>query len=224
MSLFLGRTSTPSFLYRLLAAYGALVLCAAYGVVISIVLTIFGYQGIAQWAVARAFKFTMRLSTGVRFRILGGSDKHLRDNRPAVFIGNHQTALDVLLLGTVFPKYTSVTSKKSLKSVPFLGWFMSLSGTVFIDRADRKSAVKAFDGAATTIREKRQSVFIFPEGTRSNAAEPMLLPFKKGAFHLAIQAKVPIIPVVAACYWGVLSPKEWRFRGGEIPVVGRFPC
>ena len=220
MSLFLGRTSAPSFLYRLLAAYGTLVLCAAYGVIVSIVLTIFGYQGIAQWATGRAFKLTMRLFTGVRFRVLGGSDKHLGDNRPAVFIGNHQTALDVLLLGTIFPKYCSVTSKKQLKSMPFLGWFMSLSGTVFIDRADRKSAVKAFDGAAKTIREKRQSVFIFPEGTRSNASEPMLLAFKKGAFHLAIQAKVPIVPVVAACYWGVLSPKEWRFRGGEIPVVG----
>ena len=72
------------------------------------------------------------------------------------------------------------------------------------------------------MREKRQSVFIFPEGTRSNATEPMLLGFKKGAFHLAIQAKVPIVPIVAACYAGVLSPKEWRFRSGEIPVVGEF--
>ena len=97
---------------------------------------------------------------------------------------------------------------------------MALSGTVFIDRADKKSAVRAFDGAAREIREKRQSVFIFPEGTRSNATEPMLLPFKKGAFHLAIQAKVPIVPVVAACYTGLLSAKEWRMRKGEIPVVG----
>ena len=115
-----------------------------------------------------------------------------------------------------------MTAKKSLKLTPFLGWFMALSGTVFIDRSDKKSAVKAFDGAAKTMREKRQSVFIFPEGTRSNATEPMLLGFKKGAFHLAVQAKVPIVPVVAACYAGVLSPREWRFRSGEIPVVGEF--
>ena len=215
-------TSGPSFAFRILASYGTLVLCALYGVVVSLFLTLVGYKGNSQWATARAFKYTMWLATGVRFKILGGSDKHLWNTRPAVFVGNHQTALDVLLLGAIFPKYCSVTSKKSLKKTPFLGWFMALSGTVFIDRADRKSAFKAFDGAAKEIGEKRQSVFIFPEGTRSNASEPVLLPFKKGAFHLAIQAKVPIVPVVAANYSGVLSIKEWRFRRGDIPVVGKL--
>ena len=136
-------------------------------------------------------------------------------------MGNHQTALDVLLLGTIFPKYCSVTAKKSLKRTPFLGWFMALSGTVFIDRASRTSALKAFEGAADEMKRKRQSVFIFPEGTRSHAEEPMLLGFKKGAFHLAIQAKVPIVPVVTGCYWGVLSARESRFRAGRIPVQGR---
>ena len=135
-------------------------------------------------------------------------------------MGNHQTALDVLLLGTIFPKHCSVTAKKSLKRAPFLGWFMSLSGTVFIDRADRKTALKAFEGAAEEMKRRKQSVFIFPEGTRSNAEEPMLLPFKKGAFHLAIQAGVPIVPVVTGCYWGILGARQRRFRAGRIPVVG----
>ena len=140
------------------------------------------------------------------------------DTRPAVFIGNHQTALDVLLLGTILPKYCSVTAKKSLARTPFLGWFMALSGTVFIDRANQATARKAFEGAADEIKKERQSVFIFPEGTRSYAEEPMLLGFKKGAFHLAIQAGVPIVPVVAGCYWGVLGARERRFRAGKIPV------
>ena len=126
----------------------------------------------------------------------------------------------MLLLGTIFPRYCSVTAKKQLKRMPFLGWFMALSGTVFIDRSNRNTAMKAFEGAAEEMRDKRQSVFIFPEGTRSNAEEPMLLPFKKGAFHLAIQAGVPIVPVVSACYWGVLGVREWRFRRGRIPVIG----
>ena len=113
-----------------------------------------------------------------------------------------------------------MTAKKSLRMAPFLGWFMALSGTVFIDRANRTTAMKAFEGAAAEIKRHRQSVFIFPEGTRSNAEEPTLLDFKKGAFHLAIQAGVPIVPIVAGCYWGVLGVREGRFRKGRIPVMG----
>lgn len=216
-SLLTGNT-TFSFVYRCLVAYGSLALCAVIGVIVSTSLRIVGQHRLSQWIVARSFKYSMLATTGVRFRIIGGQE-HL-NTRPAIFIGNHQTALDVLLLGEIFPKYCSVVAKKQLKYVPFLGWFMALSATVFVDRANRKNAVEAMTGAAKEIGEKKQSVFIFPEGTRSNACEPTLLPFKKGAFHLAIQAKAPIIPVIAGCYQGVLSLKEWRFRRGEIPVIG----
>jgi lysophosphatidate acyltransferase len=137
-----------------------------------------------------------------------------------VIIGNHQTELDVLLLGSVFPKYCSVTAKKSLARVPFLGWFMSLSGTVFIDRVDRSQAMKAFEGAAREMKEHRQNVFIFPEGTRSYAREPVLLPFKKGAFHLAVQAGVDICAVVAENYSRVLDVEARRFVPGTIRVKG----
>lgn len=165
----------------------------------------------------------MYYTTGVRFEIVEG-EEHL-STRPCVLIGNHQSELDVLLLGTIFPQYCAVTAKSSLKRVPFLGWFMALSGTVFIDRSDRQSAVKAFEGAAEEMRRERQSVFIFPEGTRSYAAGPELGAFKKGAFHLAVQAGVPVVPVVCANYWGVLSVRERRFRGGRIPVKGKkFAC
>ena len=210
---------TAAFFYRLLASYSMLVVCALYGVVASIALRIVGLHRISQWATARAFKYTMWLAIGVEFEIISGQE-HL-NTRPTVFVGNHQTALDVLLLGAIFPRYCSVTAKKQLKAMPFLGWFMALSGTVFIDRGNRSTARKAFEGAAQEIKQKKQSVFIFPEGTRSNAERPELLPFKKGAFHLAIQAGVPIVPVISACYTGLLSSKSWRFRGGTIPTVGK---
>ena len=79
---------------------------------------------------------------------------------------------------------------------------MSLSNTVFIDRANRTTALAAFDSAATQMRAQRQSVFIFPEGTRSYAEHPSLLPFKKGGFHLAIKAQVPVVAIVCGCYSG----------------------
>jgi lysophosphatidate acyltransferase len=95
---------------------------------------------------------------------------------------------------------------------------VTLSKTVFLNRSNRTASRAAFDTAALTMRTSRQSVFIFPEGTRSYASEPMLLPFKKGAFHLAIQAQAPIVPVVCANYSNVLDMKKRRFRPGTIDV------
>ncbi|KAL7950852.1 hypothetical protein V8C42DRAFT_307746 [Trichoderma barbatum] len=206
-----------AFVARVLAAYMTLIFCALYGVVASIVLTLIGKQQIAQWNVARAFHYAMQLTTGVEF-VVDDPDNVLGTTRPAVFIGNHQTELDVLMLGAIFPKYCSVTAKAQLKKVPFLGWFMSLSGTIFIDRKNSKDARSAMDGAATEIKIKRQSVYIFPEGTRSYTKEPTLLPYKKGAFHLAVQSGVPIVPIVVANYSHVLYIKSLVFNSGKIPI------
>ncbi|KAF4964345.1 hypothetical protein FSARC_7712 [Fusarium sarcochroum] len=205
------------FAARGLASYISLLLVAAYGVFVSIFLTLIGKQQIAQWAAGRAFHLAMLLTTGVEF-VVEDPDNVLNTTRPAVFVGNHQTELDVLMLGTMFPKYCSITAKASLKKVPFLGWFMSLSGSIFIDRKNSKDARDAMKGAADEIQSKRQSVYMFPEGTRSYAKEPMLLPFKKGAFHLAVQAGVPIVPCVVANYSHILHPKTLLFNSGKIPV------
>jgi lysophosphatidate acyltransferase len=213
------RMPVAGFFARLLASYICLVICACYGVVVSILLRPVGYGRISQWATARSFKYSMWLTTGTTFRIEDPND-YLNTTRPAVFIGNHQTELDVLMLGCIFPKYCAVAAKKSLKNVPVLGWFMALSGTVFIDRTNSSSARHAMTGAAEEIQRDKQSVYMFPEGTRSYAKEPMLLPFKKGAFHLAVQAGVPIVPVVVANYSDVLYLQEWRFNSGEIPIKG----
>jgi lysophosphatidate acyltransferase len=66
----------------------------------------------------------------------------------------------------------------------------------------------------------QQSVWIFPEGTRSYADSPILLPFKKGAFHFAIQAGVPIIPIVVANYERLFSIKKRRFESGKVKIKG----
>ena len=95
---------------------------------------------------------------------------------------------------------------------------VSLSKTVFIERSSREQAVAAFAKAAEQMHSHKQSVYIFPEGTRSYSDHPDMLPFKKGAFHLAVQAQVPIVPVVVANYSNVLNVKRKVFRSGTIPV------
>ncbi|KAI4143171.1 MAG: hypothetical protein L6R39_004685, partial [Caloplaca ligustica] len=180
-----------SFPARCLAAYASLLLCATYGVLVSLLLRPLGKHRLAQHLTARAFNFLMALTTNVRFVIVSG-ESYLSASRPCVIVGNHQSELDVLLLARIFPPYCSVTAKASLRRIPVLGWFMALSGTVFIDRGNSTSARAAFSGAVQEMLEHRQSVFIFPEGTRSYARGPELGMFKKGAFHLAVQAQVDV--------------------------------
>ncbi|KAF2151258.1 1-acyl-sn-glycerol-3-phosphate-acyltransferas-like protein [Myriangium duriaei CBS 260.36] len=205
-----------TFLARFITSVLCLVVASTYGVIASIVLRLAGYGGLSQWTVARCFKWVMWLFAGVTFSI---HDPHgSLHTRPAVFVGNHQSELDVLMLGCMFPQYCSVTAKASLKFMPFLGWFMYLSKTVFINRSNNKEARVAFAGAVKTMQKDRQSVFLFPEGTRSYANEPRVLPFKKGAFHLAVQAQVPVVPIVVANYSGVLDVKKRVFNSGTIPI------
>lgn len=95
---------------------------------------------------------------------------------------------------------------------------MTLSGSVFIDRVNRSNALKAFASAIEQVKRMRQSVFIFPEGTRSYYLEPGLLPFKKGAFHFAVQAGIPIVPFVSSNYSKVFSFKTKTFEPGVIEI------
>ena len=93
---------------------------------------------------------------------------------------------------------------------------VSLSKTVFVERSSRTQAVAAMAKAAAQMHTSGQSVYIFPEGTRSYYDYPDMLPFKKGAFHLAVQAQVPIVPVVVANYSNVLNVRKKVFRSGTI--------
>jgi len=114
--------------------------------------------------------------------------------KPSVIIANHQNNFDVVTIsGGVRSGVVSI-GKKSLKWVPFFGQLYWLSGNILIDRKNSGKAANTINSTAEKMRAKNLTVWMFPEGTRSKGRG--LLPFKTGAFHTAIQAGVPIIPVV----------------------------
>lgn len=87
------------------------------------------------------------------------------------------------------PPNTVSVGKKSLKWIPLFGLFFGISGNIYIDRSDRKQAINSFNEAIPRIKSNKLNIWLFPEGTRGDSKA--LLPFKKGAFHLAIDAQVP---------------------------------
>jgi putative phosphoserine phosphatase/1-acylglycerol-3-phosphate O-acyltransferase len=120
-------------------------------------------------------------------------EEHVWSHRPAVFIFNHQSAIDTLILAKILRRDFVAVAKKEVRRHPILGPAFAFAGTVFIDRYDRERAIQALAPAVEALRSGL-SLVIAPEGTRS--ATPRLGPFKKGAFHLAMRAEVPLVPVV----------------------------
>ncbi|GAA5850332.1 hypothetical protein JCM8547_001835 [Rhodosporidiobolus lusitaniae] len=214
----LGRLFRPVRYYlRLTTFLLGLATNSVVGVVASLVMSAMGKAGDVNWFVARSFWKSTAPLLGVTFRVEG--EEHLTERKgPVVMVGNHQTMVDILYLGRIFPKGASIMAKRELKFMPLLGQFMTFSNAIFIKRAKRDDAIKIFAKVAEEMKAKSLSLFIFPEGTRSASPVPSLLPFKKGAFHLAVQAQVPIVPIVCENYAGVYNSKARRFEGGEIVI------
>lgn len=189
--------------------------CALYGVVASIVLSCIGKRHLAQWTTARSFYYVMGTFLGIEVEVI--NEENLK-KLPAILVANHQSALDILMLGRIFPPGCTVTAKSSLKWVPFLGWFMVLSGSLFLERGNREKSVRTLNNALDVMRTKKRAVWIFPEGTRSHSTKLGLLPFKKGAFHLAQQGKIPIVPIVVSNTSTLMNSKYQVFNRGVITV------
>ena len=134
------------------------------------------------------------------------------EHQPCVYVGNHQSGFDVPLFGRFCPNRIIAVGKKELKWVPFFNLAWMGSGNVSIDRGNRIKAVAGLEDVVRAIRGKGASVVIFPEGTRNRQGGD-LLPFKKGAFHMAIAAQVPVVPIVLSPVTRVLDFKARRLGG-----------
>ena len=140
-----------------------------------------------------------------RFRTEGSVPEDSR--RPYVVVSNHESFTDILLISHL-PWEMKWLSKAELFRVPILGWMMHLAVDVPVKRGFGPSAVEAMTRCREILGQK-VSVMIFPEGTRSATAD--LLPFKDGAFRLAIEAGVPILPLAVSGTATALRKHDWRF-------------
>lgn len=160
---------------------GGMGVCSLWGVIASIFMSLIPGQRLnINKVVARSFYYLAGTLTGVRFEVEG--EEHFQ-TRPAVLVGNHQTGIDILYLGRIFPGYASIMAKQELKYTPLLGQFskfflasfwllrpathtfsnclssaVALSGAVFIDRKNRNNSIKAFDQVGNDMKRRNVSV------------------------------------------------------------------
>ncbi|XP_026960066.1 1-acyl-sn-glycerol-3-phosphate acyltransferase beta [Lagenorhynchus albirostris] len=166
-------------------------------------------MSIISWFI-RSFKYLY----GLRFEVKGR--QKLEVDRPCVIISNHQSILDMMGLMEVLPDRCVQIAKRELLFLGPVGLIMYLGGVLFIDRQRSRTAMTVISDVGKRMVREKLKVWIYPEGTRNDSGD--LLPFKKGAFHLAIQAQVPIIPVVYSSFSSFYNYKTKLFTSGTIKV------
>ena len=173
-----------------------------------------GIRGRIYDDIARLWSRWFLWASGARVRIIGYENIH--EERPQIVASNHQSWMDVVALAGNMPGAFKFVAKKELGRIPFFGWGWRAAGHISIDRSDTASAIRSLDRAGDIMRRLHAKVVIFPEGTRSPTGE--MLPFKKGAFMLAIHTGVEIVPVGVSGGRSILRKGDWRIRPGEITL------
>lgn len=199
------RSAFNSLIIALLTVIFGLIACVAW---------LFDRSGDGVIEVSRAWARALRRTTGMRVRVR--TEAAIDPTRPCVFVSNHLSAADIWALYAVLPVPVRMIAKKQLGWIPFLGWAMHAGRFIFIDRGNAAAARRSIDRAAERIREGC-SVLLFAEGTRSR--DGRMQAFKKGGFHLAMKAGVPIVPVAVKGTWEILPPDTLFVRAGEVDVV-----
>lgn len=168
-----------------------------------------------QW-VYRFFSRAVLWSGGTPVRVSGL--EHIDRENPQVIASNHQSMWDIWALAANIPVRYHFVAKKELKKIPIFGRAVIAGGNVFIDRGNWPSAVESLKEAGQRLKEERSTAVVFPEGTRSLTGD--LQRFKKGPFIMAIEAGVPIVPVVVDGTFEILPKRGIRLR--PQPVTVRF--
>lgn len=195
--------------------------------VITILLVLVGFVFVVLVFIVTAPFDPGRYAAGRAFRMLGvvqvklnpfwhfsTSGVRITDPRhPYVAVANHESYADIFLISHL-PWEMKWMSKDTIFRIPVMGWMMTMAGDIALTRGDRSSAIEALAACRDRLLRK-VSVMIFPEGTRSRGRD--LLPFKDGAFRLAIEAGVPILPIAVAGTRHAMAKGSFRFR----PAVAR---
>lgn len=189
-------------------------------------LLIFGPLALVLLAIARplAFRYIQWFSrvglaiAGMRV-VVRGAEK-VDWSRAYVFMGNHQNLLDPFILVQTIPRHMVGIEKQENMRIPVYGWLVRMWGNIPIAR-DNPTAARATIAEAAEKLKAGTSIWIMPEGTRTLTGE--VGPFKKGGFHLALDAGADIVPFTINGAFERLRTGHWRIHSGPIEVVFDAP-
>jgi 1-acyl-sn-glycerol-3-phosphate acyltransferase len=162
----------------------------------------------------KVFSAPVLAISGIKVKISG--KENVVPETPYVFVSNHLSLFDIPVLQRYVPNDFSFVFKREIAAVPLFGWQMQTGPHIVIDRQNPAKAMKSIEKAKEMLTKKKISVLLFPEGTRSRNGE--MLPFKRGAFHLATQVGFPIIPVTISGTENLWQKKPLRINPGIVTL------
>lgn len=169
-------------------------------------------------ALARAWARTTLWICGVRV-VVRGLEK-LAQGRGYVYVSNHASMFDIPVILASIPDQIRIMYKRELHRIPVFGWGLRFGSYIPIDRGSGPGAVRSLERAAARIRGGA-SVLLYAEGTRTE--DGRLQPFKRGAFHLAVKAGVPVVPLTVNGSYGILPKRSTAVRPGTVELVLEHP-
>lgn len=158
---------------------------------------------VSLWAMRR---WCVASASGLGIRIDVEGAENVPETGAYVYCSNHQSLVDILVLGAVLPGDYKWAAKRSLMRIPFLGWHLRLAGHVPVDRGGGSKAADQVIDRFVEVLQRGKPLLIFPEGTRTLDGE--LKSFKVGAFRAAVRGDAPIVPVALDGTFAMMSPGD----------------
>lgn len=180
----------------------------------AIVTALFGVRGHIYVAWSRQWARVAMWASGCR--AVAHGLEHVEPGKPFILVANHVSWFDIFAIASLLRVDFHFVAKKELEKIPVFGLAWRVAGHISIDRSNRERAVQSLRRAGQQMREQESVVVIFAEGTRSRTGR--LQPFKKGAFVLAAETGIPIIPVVVTGSYDIMRPDTFIVRPATIHV------
>ncbi len=194
--------------------WGIFFLCTLLLGTVAILISLFDPSGDRPHLIARLWGKILIRATGAEVKTYGL--ENIRPGQAYILVSNHQSNFDIFACLGYLPLQFRWIAKAELFRIPLLGWAMSRTGYISIERDSPKKAYRSMLQAAEKVK-KGTSVMIFPEGTRS--PDGHLQPFKKGLFLIALKSEAPILPIAIQGTGKIMSKGDWRIHPGKVQIL-----